>query len=319
MSNIQKIVEIPEYLSLVDLLGTKDSILNTVKDNTSLKISFDGDRKISLFGNEEEANRIDGVFNKMIQYLDTQKCLSKEDVEWILQQSLDGNPLDSANEEVILKYGKKEIKARTKGQLNYLNSLRNNYITICIGGPGAGKTMVAVCYALSLLVNKEIDRIIITRPMVEAKGENDLGALPGEINDKLNLYMLPMLDIFERTLGKEKLMNYIERGKIQMLPLGYMRGISLYKTCLIADEFENSNITLAKLLVTRLGESSKIAICGDPIQQDSRSESGLGYLANALQDVPGAGIVRMSNEDIVRHPMITKMLTAFAAYDEKHE
>ena len=319
MSNIQKIVEIPEYLSLVDLLGTKDSILNTVKDNTSLKISFDGDRKISLFGNEEETNRIDGVFNKMIQYLDTQKCLSKEDVEWLLQQSLDGNPLDSANEEVILKYGKKEIKARTKGQLNYLNSLRNNYITICIGGPGAGKTMVAVCYALSLLVNKEIDRIIITRPMVEAKGENDLGALPGEINDKLNLYMLPMLDIFERTLGKEKLMNYIERGKIQMLPLGYMRGISLYKTYLIADEFENSNITLAKLLVTRLGESSKIAICGDPIQQDSRSESGLGYLANALQDVPGAGIVRMSNEDIVRHPMITKMLAAFAKYDEKHE
>lgn len=319
MSNIQKIVEIPEYISLVDFLGTKDSILNTVKDNTSLKISFDGDRKISLFGNEEETNRIDGVFNKMIQYLDTQKCLSKEDVEWLLQQSLDGNPLDSANEEVILKYGKKEIKARTKGQLNYLNSLRNNYITICIGGPGAGKTMVAVCYALSLLVNKEIDRIIITRPMVEAKGENDLGALPGEINDKLNLYMLPMLDIFERTLGKEKLMNYIERGKIQMLPLGYMRGISLYKTCLIADEFENSNITLAKLLVTRLGESSKIAICGDPIQQDSRSESGLGYLANALQDVPGAGIVRMSNEDIVRHPMITKMLAAFAEYDEKHE
>lgn len=319
MSNIQKIVEIPEYISLVDFLGTKDSILNTIKDNTSLKISFDGDRKISLFGNEEETNRIDGVFNKMIQYLDTQKCLSKEDVEWLLQQSLDGNQLDFANEEVILKYGKKEIKARTKGQLNYLNSLRNNYITICIGGPGAGKTMVAVCYALSLLVNKEIDRIIITRPMVEAKGENDLGALPGEINDKLNLYMLPMLDIFERTLGKEKLMNYIERGKIQMLPLGYMRGISLYKTYLIADEFENSNITLSKLLVTRLGESSKIAICGDPIQQDSMSESGLGYLANALQDVPGAGIVRMSNEDIVRHPMITKMLAAFAKYDEKHE
>ena len=203
MSNIQKIVEIPEYISLVDLLGTKDSILNTIKDNTSLKISFDGDRKIFLFGNEKETERIDGVFNKMIQYLDTQKCLSKEDVEWLLQQSLDGNQLDSANEEVILKYGKKEIKARTKGQLNYLNSLRNNYITICIGGPGAGKTMVAVCYALSLLVNKEIDRIIITRPMVEAKGENDLGALPGEINDKLNLYMLPMLDIFERTLGKE--------------------------------------------------------------------------------------------------------------------
>lgn len=316
--SIQKTIDVPKYVDLVALLGVKDRNLDAVKDDTSLKISVNGDNKIYLFGEDGEIDRIIKVFEKMMEYLDTQKQLSKEDVEWILQRSHTDELHNTTGQETILKYGKKEIKARTKGQIDYLHSLRNNYITICIGGPGAGKTMVAVCYALSLLINKEIDKIIITRPMVEAKGENDLGALPGEINNKLNLYMLPMLDVFERTLGKEKLTNYIERGKIQMLPLGYMRGISLYKTCLIADEFENSNITLAKLLVTRLGESSKIVICGDPIQQDSCGESGLDYLAHSLQGTSGAGVIRMSNTDIVRHPMITRMLDAFERYDNGH-
>lgn len=312
--SIQKIIDIPTYVDLVALLGVKDKNLDTIRDDTSIKISVNKNNIVHLFGEENEVNRITLVFEKMMEYLDTQAQLSKEEVEWILQRSHNGE-FAEVNQETILKYGKKEIKARTEGQIKYLESLRKNYITICIGGPGAGKTMVAVCYALSLLINKEIDKIIITRPMVEAKGENDLGALPGEVNDKLNLYMLPMLDVFERTLGKEKLMNYIEHGKIKMLPLGYMRGISLYKTCLIADEFENSNITLAKLLATRLGESSKIVICGDPIQQDSHGESGLDYLANSLQGVSGAGVVRMSNTDIVRHPMITRMLDAFERYD----
>lgn len=315
--SIQKTVEVPEYVDFVALLGAKDKNLDTIKADTSIKISVNGDNKIYLFGKDSEVDRIINVFDKMIEYLDARKKLTKEDVEWLLQRSHNGKLYDDLDEQTILKYGPKEIKARTQGQIEYLNSLKNNYITVCIGSPGTGKTMVAVCYALSMLTSKEIDKIIITRPMVEAKGERDLGSLPGEVNDKLNLYMLPMLDVFERTLGKEKLLNYIEHGKIQMLPLGYMRGLSLYKTCLIADEFENSNITLAKLLVTRLGESSKIVICGDPIQQDSREESGLNYLANALQDVQGAGIIRMSNSDIVRHPMITKMLEAFDRYDKE--
>lgn len=315
--SIQKTIDVPKYIDLVALLGAKDLNLNIIKSDTSVKISVNGDNKICLFGAEAEVSRIIFVFEKMMEYLDTQKKLSQEDVEWLLQRSRIGGLYEDIDEQTILKYGKKKIVARTKGQVDYLESLRSNYITICIGGPGCGKTMVAVCYALSMLVNKEIDKIVITRPMVEAKGERDLGALPGEVNEKLNLYMLPMLDVFERTLGKDKLLNYIEHGKIQMLPLGYMRGLSLYKTCLIADEFENSNITLAKLLVTRLGESSKIVICGDPIQQDNRGESGLEYLANSLSNVNGAGVIKMGNSDIVRHPMITRMLEAFDKYDRK--
>ena len=312
---VQKTIVVPEYVDLVSLLGAKDKNLETIKQDTSVKISVNGDNKIYLFGNDAEVDRLIDIFDKMMEYLDTNKKLTPETVEWILQRSHDGTLFQSIEDEVILKYGKKEIKARTKGQLDYLNSLRNNYVTICIAPPGVGKTMVSVCYGLSLLVAKEIDKIVITRPMVEAKGENDLGALPGELNNKLILYMLPMLDVFERTLGKEKLQTYIERGKIQMLPLSYMRGVSLYNTYLIADEFENSSVTLAKLLATRLGENSKIVVCGDPIQQDSKGESGLTYLANSLKGVAGAGVIRMDSKDIVRHPMITRMLAAFEEYD----
>ena len=312
---VQKTIVVPEYVDLVSLLGAKDKNLEAIKQDTSVKISVNGDNKIYLFGNDAEVDRLIDIFDKMMEYLDTDKKLTPETVEWILQRSHDGSLFHSIEDEVILKYGKKEIKARTKGQLDYLNSLRNNYVTICIAPPGVGKTMVSVCYGLSLLVAKEIDKIVITRPMVEAKGENDLGALPGEINSKLNFYMLPMLDVFERTLGKEKLQAYIERGKIQMLPLSYMRGVSLYNTYLIADEFENSSVTLAKLLATRLGENSKIVVCGDPIQQDSKGESGLTYLANSLKGVAGAGVIRMDSKDIVRHPMITRMLAAFEEYD----
>lgn len=317
MEQVQKIIEIPSYIDIVDFLGVKDKNLDIIKSNTNTKISIGGDNNIYVFGKVDEVECVSNAFDKMIEYLETQNKLSVEDVELILSNVRSNNFCECDEDLVVLKYGKKEIRARTKGQIDYFHSLKNNYITICLGGPGAGKTMIAVSYAISMLNNKEIDKIIITRPMVEAKGERDLGALPGEVNDKLNLYMLPMLDVFERTLGKEKLVNYIERGKIQMLPLGYMRGISLYKTCLIADEFENSNITLSKLLVTRLGESSKIIICGDPMQQDNTAQSGLSYLANSLKDVSGIGVVKMSNNDIVRHPMITKMLDAFSEYDRQ--
>lgn len=178
-------------------------------------------------------------------------------------------------------------------------------------------TFIPVSYAISLLAKKEINTIVISRPMVSAKGEADLGALPGTADEKFSLYALPMMDVFERVLGREKLDSYIEKGKIKMLPLGYMRGCSLYKTFLLVDEAENMNTILGKLAVTRLGEDSKIVLCGDLVQQDSKGESGLEYLANSLKDVSGIGVVRMTEADVVRHALITKMLNAFAAYDEK--
>jgi len=317
--NIQQTISLPtRYISTIDVLGPKDSFLNLIRQDTAVKIAVNKEEEISLYGPIDEVKRIESVLNKLIDIAANHEQMTVNEVGILLNQSKDAAGIyEPQDDSLILKYGKKEIHTRTQGQQRYLDSLRNNDITICIGGAGCGKTMVSVCYGLYLLSNKDIDKIVITRPMVNAKGEADLGALPGDLIEKFSLFSLPMVDVFERMLGKERLDEYIDKGKIQMLPLGYMRGVSMYRTYCLADEMQNASITLAKLLATRIGEESKIVACGDPMQQDFSGESGLNYLANSLENVPGAGIIRMADSDIVRHPMITKMLKAFDEYDKR--
>lgn len=318
MESVQKTIEIPYYVDKISLLGPKDSFLNLIRRDTAVKISVNSEEEISLYGPIDEVKRIESVLEKLMDIAANREPMTANEVGILLNQSKDVDGIyQPQDDSLILKYGKKEIRTKTKGQQAYLNSLRDNDVTICIGGAGCGKTMVSVCYGLFLLANKDIDKIVITRPMVNAKGEADLGALPGDLVEKFSLFSLPMVDVFERMLGKERLDEYIDKGKIQMLPLGYMRGVSMYRTYCLADEMQNSSVTLAKLLVTRLGEGSKIVACGDPMQQDFLGESGLNYLANSLENIQGAGIIRMSDSDIVRHPMITKMLKAFDEYDKR--
>lgn len=311
-------IELPvSYLDPTTILGPKDCLINLIKNDTSAKVGVYNNSSISIYGEESEVHRIEKIIERMIQIASQHEPLTKNEVGILLNQSKENEeffvPRDRS---VILQYGKHKIVTKTKGQQEYLDSMRKNDITICIGAPGTSKTFSAVCYGLSLLLEKEIDKIIITRPMVEAKGERSLGSLPGEINSKLGIYLIPMIDVFERILGKSVLDEYINKGKIQMLPIGYMRGLSLYRTFCLCDEAQNLTVTLAKLLATRLGEQSKIVVCGDPIQKDlTESISGLDYLANSLNNEEGIGVVRLNNQDIVRHPLITKILNCFEKYD----
>lgn len=305
--HIQINVSIPRGIDTVNVFGPSDNYIKAIKeqiDNT-LRINLgnsDGQNVISVFGKKESVKAAEEVLEKLIEIACSKDEVSTDEVRMFAKQSADGGIFDNSDSSTtILKYGKKEIKVRTEGQLKYLNSMRHNAITVCIAPAGASKTYTAVCYALSQLINKNIDTIVISRPMVSAKGEADLGALPGTADEKFSLYALPMMDVFERVLGREKLDSYIEKGKIKMLPLGYMRGCSLYKTFLLVDEAENMNTILGKLAVTRLGEDSKIVLCGDLVQQDSKGESGLEYLANSLKGVSGIGVVRMTEADVVRH------------------
>lgn len=314
----QKTVVIPNFIDMVDVLGPKDRYLDLIKKDTDAKITV-RDKTLYLFGEEAEIQRLLEVFDKILEVLGQGEKVIQEDVELFLRQSKEEGIYSGDNEGVILKYGKKEIRVKTQGQLEYLRSMRNNDITICESPCGTSKTYTSVCYALSLLLNKDIDRIILTRPMVAATGEQDLGALPGEVRDKVGIWNLPMTDVFSEILGEAKFESYVERGKIKMLPLGYMRGLSLKHSFILGDEFQSSSVVLAKLLITRMGEASKVVVCGDPIQQDNKGMSGLTYLANALKEVPGVGIIHMQNKDIVRHPLIPRLLKAFEQYDNKLE
>lgn len=177
-------------------------------------------------------------------------------------------------------------------------------------------TFTAVSYGIHMLCNNEIDKIIITRPLIDAGGE-EVGIEPGTITDKLYNWMLPCLDVFEQVLGKSMLQKYIENGKIQMLPLGRMRGLSFHNVFCIADEMQNASVILAKLIVTRIGEGSKIVVCGDPQQTDLRDISGLSYLSRTLSEIPGIGVITLGKEDVVRHGLISKMLDAFEKEDSK--
>jgi phosphate starvation-inducible PhoH-like protein len=311
----QTTIEIPEFLDIVELLGTKDAYLNMIKRDTDCKMSVRGDQ-IDVFGSDIEVDRICAVFDRMMQITAAKQGLTTTDVALFLKQSREGSIYIPEEDNVILKYGKKEIRTKTAGQTRYLQSLRDNDITICTAPPGASKTFTAVAYGLNMLINREIDNIIITRPLVEAGGEK-IGAEPGDMNTKLTNWMLPCLDVFERVLGKEQLQSHIDKDKIRMIALGRMRGLSFYRSFVIADEMQNSSIVLAKLVATRIGEQSKICIIGDPAQKDSDRRSGLDYLEHACKNIDGVGVVKMGNEDVVRHPIITKLLDAFDKEDKR--
>lgn len=312
---LQTIIVVPRTIDIVDVLGAKDCMLNIVKKITKVQIQVN-DNKISIFGIQDDVDDAEKLFNLLVELASTKNMVSSHDFEIMANQTINDYRLNETDENVIIRHHGKEIRVRTPGQLEYLRSLRNNDITICSSPAGASKTYTAVVYGIYLLREKLIDKIIITRPMIEAGGEK-IGAEPGDMTDKLTNWLLPCLDVFERILGKDILNDYIQRGKIQMFPLGRMRGLSFYRTYCIADEMQNSSIVLAKLLVTRIGEGSKIVVCGDTDQKDGNGISGLEYLSMSLTGIDGCGIIKMTDKDVVRHPLIPKLLNAFKASDEE--
>lgn len=313
MVQVSERMRIPNYISPLLVLGEKDKNLQEIRKYSPCKIKYNPeDESFSVFGTQEEVNSLKEVLDDIYSRISKDENFSRSDIGVMF--NIADQKVEESDETVVLSYHGKKIRTKTKGQLEYVRSMRTNDITICIGFPGSSKTYTAVAYGLSLLKNKEIEKIIITRPLIEAGGE-EVGIEPGTITEKLYNWMLPCLDVFERVLGKGMLENYIEDGKIQMLPLGRMRGLSFYRSFCIADEMQNSSVILAKLIATRIGEGSKIVVCGDPMQKDQKGESGLDYLARSLSGIEGIGVVRMSESDVVRHGLIPKILKAFETAD----
>lgn len=316
MEQKQTVIDIPHSIAMVNVLGVKDCYLDIIKDIVpDVRISV-GDNSLSLWGSKDLVDKTARMVNLLVESASTHESISKHDFKIAAKQIFDGYDLESNDENVIIRHHGKEIRVRTPGQLEYLRSLRKNDITVCTSPAGASKTYTAVTYGIHLLRENVVDKIIITRPMIEAGGEK-IGAEPGDMTDKLTNWLLPCLDVFERILGKDVLNDYIDRGKIQMFPLGRMRGLSFYRTYCIADEMQNSSIVLAKLLVTRIGEGSKIVVCGDTDQKDGHGISGLEYLAHSLNGIDGVGVIEMTDKDVIRHPIITSLLDAFKRSDEE--
>ena len=268
---------------------------------------------ITAYGEEEILEEFEKQMDRLIMHYGKYNSLDEDTVEKILTSSIEDNfGLDDTDVQKILHgVGGKVIKARTVNQARLVESIQTNDLVFAVGPAGTGKTYTGVAMAVKALKNKEVKRIVLTRPAVEA-GEN-LGFLPGDLKEKLDPYMQPLYDALRDMIPIEKLSSYIEKGTIQIAPMAFMRGRTLDDAFVILDEAQNTTHNQMKMFLTRMGKNTKFVITGDPGQIDlpRRVISGLKEALLILSDVKGIDVIRLDGRDVIRHKLVKKVIEAY--------
>jgi len=310
---MEKTIEM-KGVDLGSFFGPEDTNLKLIENLFSSKIIARGNL-IKIIGDEAEINAISQIFYEMASALNEKGSLDLNDVETLLTFNSSTISSDSKKSKYIVHYGRKgSIAARTKGQEKYVEIARKNDIVFSTGPAGTGKTFLAVAFAVAALQNREVEKIILCRPAVEA-GES-LGFLPGDLKEKIDPYLRPLYDALGEILDIEKLKPLLFNNTIEIVPLAYMRGRTLNNAFMILDEAQNASSIQMKMFLTRLGVNSKTIITGDVTQTDlpKKIESGLIQVLNLLKDIEGVGFCKLSSEDIVRHKLVKDIIQA---YDNK--
>ncbi|MGB5530430.1 MAG: PhoH family protein [Ignavibacteriaceae bacterium] len=314
MTAIEKKIII-DNVNMLDLLGSGDSNLKILEDRFNTSITVRGDNFI-LKGVIEEVELIEKILKEMTYVLNTSGRLDTNDVNTILDLTIEGKEIvDDEELDNIVLYTKKDvIKARTPGQINYINLARKNDICFAIGPAGTGKTYLAVAIAVSALKRGLVKKIILARPAVEA-GES-LGFLPGDFREKIDPYLRPLYDSLDDMIPSEKLKNYIEKRIIEIVPLAYMRGRTLNNAYVILDEAQNSTTMQMKMFLTRLGGNSKSIVTGDITQIDlpPKQISGLVQAKDILSKVEGVAFAYFDKADVVRHKLVKDIIDAYEKF-----
>ena len=268
---------------------------------------------ITAYGEEEILEEFEKQMDRLIMHYGKYNSLDEDTVEKILTSSIEDNfGLDNTDMQKILHgVGGKVIKARTVNQARLVESIQTNDLVFAVGPAGTGKTYTGVAMAVKALKNKEVKRIVLTRPAVEA-GEN-LGFLPGDLKEKLDPYMQPLYDALRDMIPAEKLSSYIEKRTIQIAPMAFMRGRTLDDAFVILDEAQNTTHNQMKMFLTRMGKNTKFVITGDPGQIDlpRRVISGLKEALLILSDVKGIDVIRLDGRDVIRHKLVKKVIEAY--------
>ena len=277
-----------------------------------LKIVARGDI-VTAYGEEEVLEEFEKQMDRLMMHYGKYNSLDESTVEKILTSSSEDNfGLDEADIQTILHgVGGKIIRARTVNQARLVESIATNDLVFAVGPAGTGKTYTGVAMAVKALKNKEVKRIVLTRPAVEA-GEN-LGFLPGDLKEKLDPYMQPLYDALRDMIPAEKLASYIEKGTIQIAPMAFMRGRTLDDAFVILDEAQNTTHNQMKMFLTRMGKNTKFVITGDPGQIDlpRRVISGLKEALLILSDVNGIDVIQLDGRDVIRHQLVKKVIDAY--------
>ena len=308
---MKKTIEL-EHIDPVEIYGANNRIFNEFCSYfPSLKAVARG-REILLEGQEEDISRFAEKLDRLIDRRHHKLNLTVYDVEDIFDKDSSPEKFRLQGDATIVHSTEgRPIRARNKKQQEMVRAYFENDLVFAVGPAGTGKTYIAIALAVRALKNREVKKIILTRPAVEA-GER-LGFLPGDLKDKLDPYLQPLYDALEDMIPSKKLQEFIAAGTIQIAPLAYMRGRTLDRACVILDEAQNTNLAQLKMFLTRMGTSAKFIVTGDATQVDlpRKEDSGLVKGIRLLEGVKGIGTIFFSNEDIVRHPLVNKIVKAF--------
>lgn len=315
----EKIIEI-KGINPVELFGVNNTKLKHIKSYfPKLKIVSRGNMLV-VHGDAEVIEQFEIKFELIIQHYTKFNSVTENNIDNLMLEegySLLSN--DDGSDTILHGNGGAKIKARTLNQKKLVQAVYKNDMVFAVGPAGTGKTYTAVALAVRALKEKEVKRIILTRPAVEA-GEN-LGFLPGDLKEKLDPYMMPLYDALRDMIPAEKLADMLEFGIIEIAPLAFMRGRTLDKAFVILDEAQNTTTMQMKMFLTRMGMTAKFVITGDMSQVDlpHRQKSGLAYALDILSDVEGIGVVRLQQSDVIRHSIVKRIIDAFEKAEAKEK
>ena len=298
---------------LMGVVGAFDNNLKELERFSGSKIYFRGN-SIAIKGKKFENERVKSAIEYLIDRFRSDKKIDRNDIISSLNKDMINDIKNQSTVQPlgeVIKTPKRSVISRSKKQKEYVKSLKNNQITMSLGPAGTGKTYLAVAVALSMLLEKKVERIILSRPAVEA-GER-LGFLPGDMKDKIDPYLRPLYDSLYDLLDYDKIQRKIESGAIEIAPLAFMRGRTLKNSFAILDEAQNTTRTQIKMFLTRIGENSKLVVNGDPSQIDlpNKNQSGLVESQNILKGIKEIAVINFDHQDVVRHPLVTKIVEAY--------
>ena len=295
---------------LMSIAGQFDQNLKDLAKLTNTKIFFRGN-SISCKGAREDTNQFCEAIKFLMNKYFLTNIIEKEDILLSVNKNSELEKSNVKSFKQLIKTPKKSVIARSEKQSDYIKALKENDIVMSLGPAGTGKSFLAVSVAITMLMEKKIERVILSRPAVEA-GEK-LGFLPGDMKEKVDPYLRPLYDALYELFGPDKIDKKIESGEIEIAPLAFMRGRTLKNCFAILDEAQNATETQIKMFLTRIGENSKLVVNGDPSQIDliNKSQSGLIKSRHILKDLKEIKFIEFDHNDVVRHPLVSKIIRAY--------
>lgn len=317
MPQAERIIE-ADNNAISNIFGQFDANISKIERELNVRI-VNRSEGIKIVGEEENCDKAEKVVRALVNAVSKGETISEQNINYMINSS--NSELDEVeniyDDFICMTVNGRPVKPKTLGQKKYVDMIRNNTITFGIGPAGTGKTYLAMAMAITAFKNNDVNRIIMTRPAIEA-GEK-LGFLPGDLQQKVDPYLRPLYDALFEIMGADAFSRNMEKGLLEVAPLAYMRGRTLDNAFIVLDEAQNTTPEQMKMFLTRIGYGSKAVVTGDLTQIDlgEGKRSGLTDAANILKDVEDIGIITLTNKDVVRHPLVQKIINAYEKAENK--